>query len=182
MDNLNFIFFEEFKRLDKLCRELYDVEKDGITSYINDMKSVVKYDYRYIPNWREDLEQLTRLRHIRNNLAHAPGAFDEECCTQKDINWVQDFYERNLHQLDPISMLYQKTKEQGQVLNNQKINSKNQLSNHFNNINGTLLLDNKTCNKTNKKNKISLLKVCLISVAVMVIIIILQLLIQWRFL
>ena len=64
------------------------------------------------------------------------------------------------------------------MLNNQKINAKNQLSNHFNNINGTLLLDDKTCNKTNKKNKISLLKICLISVAVIAIIIIFQLLIR----
>lgn len=162
MDNLNFIFFEEFKHLDKLCGELYDVERDGITSYINDMESVVPYNYRNIANWKEDLEQLIRLRHIRNNLAHAPGAFDEETCTQKDINWVQDFYERILHQLDPIAMLYQKNKEQGQVLENQKINEKNQLLNPLNNnINGILQLDDKLYDDIDEKNKIVLWKKCL---------------------
>ncbi len=182
MDNLNFIFFEEFKHLDKLCGELYDVEKDGVTSYINDMKSAVQYNCRQIPNWREDLEQLIRLRHIRNNLAHAPGAFDEECCTQKDINWVQDFYERILHQLDPMAILYQKTKEQGQTVENQKINAKNQLFNQINNdINKISPFDDKSCNETNEKNKISLLKMCLISAVIMAVIIILELLIRLIF-
>ena len=108
------------------------------------------------------MEQLIRLRHIRNNLAHAPGAFDEETCTQKDINWVQDFYERILHQLDPIAMLYQKNKEQGQVLENQKINEKNQLLNPLNNnINGILQLDDKLYDDIDEKNKIVLWKKCL---------------------
>ena len=37
---------------------------------------------------------------------------------------VQDFHERILHQLDPMAILYQKTKEQGQTVENQKINAK----------------------------------------------------------
>lgn len=178
MDNLNFIFFEEFKHLDKLCGELYDVEKDGVTSYIDDMKSVVQYDYRQIPNWKQDLEQLIRMRHIRNNLAHAPGAFDEESCTQKDINWVQDFYERILHQLDPIAMLYQKNKEQGQALENQKINTKNQSSNQLNNdTDGVLQLGDKLYKDINGKNKVLLWKKCLIIIIAIIVGIILALLI-----
>lgn len=180
MDNLNFIFFEEFKHLDKLCKELYNVEKGGVSNYIDDMKRVVPYDYRNIANWKEDLEQLTRMCHIRNNLAHAPGAFEEETCTQKDINWVQDFYERILHQLDPIAILYQKSK--GQTLENEKINIKNQSCNLANNdIDKILPLDHKPYNKTNKKRKTLMLKMCLIGIVIIAIIIILELLIQLRF-
>lgn len=175
MDNLNFIFFEEFKHLDKLCRELYEVEKDGVSSYINDMKSVVPYDYRHIANWKEDLEQLTRIRHIRNNLAHAPGAFDEEICTQKDINWVQNFYERILHQLDPIAILYQKSK--GQALENRTTDIKNQLSNVVNDDMGKISSLDEMHDKTNKKSKTSLLKICLIGIVLIIVLIILGLLI-----
>lgn len=177
MDNLNFIFFEEFKHLDKLCGELYDVERGGVTSYINDMKNVVPYDYRHITNWKEDLEQLTRMCHIRNNLAHAPGAFDEETCTQKDINWVQDFYERILHQLDPMAMLYQKTKEQGQALENQKTNVKNQSSNLLNDDMGERLQLGDMYDKTKEKDKTSVLQKCLISAIMIVLLIIFGLLI-----
>ncbi len=180
MDNLNFIFFEEFKHLDKLCGELYEVEKDGVANYIDDMKSVVPYDYRCIANWKEDLEQLTRMRHIRNKLAHAPGAFDEETCTQKDINWIQDFYERILHQLDPIAILYQKSK--GQPLENEKNNTKNQSSHVLNNeIEKISLLEDKVHDETNKNRKISRLKICLIGIVIMAILIILGLLIWLRF-
>ena len=41
MDNLNYIFFEEFKRLDKLCGELY-ADQHGISKYIDDMRNVPK--------------------------------------------------------------------------------------------------------------------------------------------
>lgn len=109
MNNLNYIFFEEFKHLDKLCGELYR-DQYGVSHYIDDMKDVPQSDYQYIPNWKEDLKHLIRLRHIRNYLAHTEGSFNEELCTQKDIKWSQDFYKRILHQSDPLAMLYQHAK------------------------------------------------------------------------
>lgn len=113
MDNLNYVFFEEFKHLDKLCGELYG-DPHGVSKYINDMKNMPQNDCWNIPNWKTDLELLIRLRHIRNNLAHTEGAFHEEMCTQKDIDWVRDFHRRILNQSDPLAMLYQysKTKQQ----------------------------------------------------------------------
>ena len=105
MKNLNYDFFEEFKHLEKLCGELYGT-KNGVTSYIDHMKSVSEYDYRNVPNWKTDLGQLIRLRHIRNHLAHTEGAFQEIACTKGDIDWLRAFYKRIQSQSDPIAILY----------------------------------------------------------------------------
>lgn len=106
MGNLNYDLFEEFKHLDKLCGEIYG-EQHGVSHYIDDMKDASGSDYRYIPNWREDLERLIRIRHIRNHLAHTEGAFDEEACTPRDIEWSRDFHRRILNQSDPLALLRQ---------------------------------------------------------------------------
>ena len=111
MNNLNLIFLEEYKQLDKLCGELYDGQP-GVTSYINEMKSMNWNDARDIPDWKSDLYELKRLRHIRNHLAHTEGAFDEKLCTNEDVNWVKDFRNRILKQTDPLALLqkyYRKT-------------------------------------------------------------------------
>lgn len=104
MNNLNLIFLEEYKHLDKLCSELYDGQP-GVTSYINEMKNVNWNDARDIPDWKSDLNELKRLRHIRNHLAHTEGAFDEKLCTNEDVNWVKDFRNRILKQTDPLALL-----------------------------------------------------------------------------
>ena len=104
MNNLNFIFLEEYKHLDKLCSELYDGQP-GITSYINDMKSINLDNACRVPNWKADLSNLIRLRHIRNHLAHTEGAFNEKLCTNDDVDWVKDFRGRILKQDDPLAML-----------------------------------------------------------------------------
>ena len=104
MNNLNLIFLEEYKQLDKLCSELYDGQP-GVTSYINEMKNVNWNDARDIPDWKSDLNELKRLRHIRNHLAHTEGAFDEKLCTNEDVNWVKNFRNRILKQTDPLALL-----------------------------------------------------------------------------
>lgn len=106
MDHLNYVFFEEYKHLNKLCSELYK-DQAGVTCYIEHMKRIPWSEYLSIPNWQTDLKELIRLRHIRNYLAHTEGAFEETICTQNDINWLQNFYNRILNQSDPIGMLYQ---------------------------------------------------------------------------
>ena len=110
MNNLNLIFLEEYKQLDKLCGELYDGQP-GVTSYINEMKSMNWNDAREISNWKSDLSNLIRLRHIRNHLAHTEGAFDEKLCTSDDVNWVKDFRNRILKQTDPLAMLLKHSKK-----------------------------------------------------------------------
>ena len=69
MDNINILFFEEYKRADKLCREIYNSDK-GITSYIDDIKNESSSYKKDIPEWYTCLETLKKLRHKRNILAH----------------------------------------------------------------------------------------------------------------
>lgn len=114
MRKVNQDFFEEYKRLDKLCGEIYYVSC-GITSYIDNMKNEAWYGNQYILNWEKDLKNLIRLRHTRNYLAHTEGAFDEKVCTQEDIEWLQNFYKRILSQSDPISLQYQRVQKEKQV-------------------------------------------------------------------
>ena len=104
MNNLNFILLEEYKQLDKLCSEIYE-SQPGVTSYINDMKNADRNDACEIQNWKADLSNLIRIRHIRNHLAHTEGAFDEKLCTGEDVEWVKDFRNRILKQDDPIALL-----------------------------------------------------------------------------
>lgn len=106
MNNFNYIFFEEYKSLDRLCGQLYNMQY-GITSYIEDMKHVSQNNYRNIPNWNSCLKELIRLRHIRNYLAHEEGAFEKNSCTQKDIEWIRNFYKCILNQSDPLAILQQ---------------------------------------------------------------------------
>lgn len=103
MNNLNYIFFEEFKKLEKLCGEMYG-SHNGVTNYIDDMKDVPYSNYRDIPNWEDDLSQLKKMRHIRNNLAHEEGAFAKKVCTKNDIRWIQTFIKRIMNQSDPLAI------------------------------------------------------------------------------
>lgn len=109
MNNLNFVFFEEYKRLEVLCNDMYQVH-NGVTQYIENMKSVPYYDYCSIAYWDSDLKNLKRLRHIRNHLSHTPGAFAENICTLNDIRWLQNFHRRILAQTDPLALLHNKNK------------------------------------------------------------------------
>lgn len=122
MTLLNNQFIEEFKRLDKLCGDLYNA-KHGVTGYINDMKGTTRSCSYSIANWESDLNQLVRLRNIRNSLVHDVDTFNQELCTQNDIDWIKNFYERILKQGDPIAILHQNSKVKSKTINQPHINS-----------------------------------------------------------
>lgn len=118
MNEQNIALFEAFKRLDGLCRDIYQSEK-GVTEYITDMETRRGATFR-IPNWSEDLERLKHLRHIRNYLAHEISSFDEELCTAADVQWLQEFYQRILNGSDPISQLAQYERNQHKIKPSEK--------------------------------------------------------------
>ncbi|MDE7439385.1 MAG: hypothetical protein K2N23_02640, partial [Clostridia bacterium] len=105
MIELNVKFQEQYKRLDALCKDLFS-SKDGVTAYIAEMErnSYSRYRYR-IYNWDSTIEQLKRLRHIRNQLAHDVGAFDYDLCTHADIEWLNSFYDLILNINDPLARI-----------------------------------------------------------------------------
>ena len=69
-ENTNIIFFDEYKKLDKLCSEMYGKNSGGITCYLNDMMAVPVAQRNRIPEWNQTYDRLRELRHIRNQMAH----------------------------------------------------------------------------------------------------------------
>lgn len=104
MDGINFLFLEEYKRLDRLCRDMHRSDR-GVTSYIDDMKTVSVMGRGSVPSWDRDLGELVRLRHIRNQLTHDMGTLDREMCSQEDVLWVKAFQKKIVEQSDPLSLL-----------------------------------------------------------------------------
>ena len=105
MNNLNYIFLEEYKKLDKLCKEIYNSEK-GITSYIDDMRNTNYSEKIVIPCWEHDIHTLVSLRHARNKLTHEVGTSDSPICTYADIDWLKNFYHRIVNRQDPIAIIH----------------------------------------------------------------------------
>ncbi|MGM9596295.1 MAG: DUF6548 family protein [Eubacteriales bacterium] len=104
MNDLNSAFIEEFKNLEKLCNEIYNV-RNGVSSYIDDMQSQPPRAALNVPGWQEDLKTLKRMRGIRNKLVHEAGTFNDDMCTEYDVEWLSEFRIRILNQEDPISLL-----------------------------------------------------------------------------
>ena len=95
---------EEYKRLDKICREAYNTEK-GVTTYIDTMKAVPADKSRAVSGWNSDLGRLISLRHIRNQFAHDVGTVASALCSEDDIEWLTSFYSRITEARDPLALL-----------------------------------------------------------------------------
>ena len=102
MDNINMIFFEEYKKLDNLFCQMYNDTK-GVSSYIEDMENTPVVLCQNIVGWNNTLTYLKRLRHLRNQLAH-DISFDVILCTSEDIQWIRNFYDTVLQTNDPIAL------------------------------------------------------------------------------
>ena len=70
----------------------------------------IENDSAFVDDWDLTLEQLKRLRHIRNRLCHEAGSFSKELCSESDIRWLDNFRESLINQTDPLS-LYEKHME-----------------------------------------------------------------------
>ncbi len=108
VDNPNYAFFEEFKRLDQLCGDLLQTSH-GVTAYIDTMKQTQTATRQRADTWERDLKQLIRLRKLRNYLAHQ-GSFSEKLCTREDVAWLLDFRKRILRRKDPLILSRQQKK------------------------------------------------------------------------
>lgn len=111
MENYNREFFDEYTRLDNVCRQMFNTEK-GVTEYINSMESTAYAKSRGVPDWDSDLRMLKQYRHIRNRLAHTPGAFRQDICVQYDVTWIMMFRERILKRKDPLAVLFRQARVQ----------------------------------------------------------------------
>ena len=126
MKNNNQIFFEEYKRLDKLLKEASSSDV-GVTAYIDELKAVSSYERSNIRGFEHTLKRLIEVRHIRNKLAHDSISFDTPLCDEADIKFVKEFRESIFNAADPLSQVYklrrQKTKNTATPLNKTNNNS-----------------------------------------------------------
>lgn len=93
--------FEEFKRVDAICRDMFSSQR-GVSEYIEQMEREFAYGKQRIPLWERDYRSLKRVRWLRNQIAHEMTATD---CTTDDVKYLQAFHDRLLHQKDPLAVL-----------------------------------------------------------------------------
>ena len=103
-------FINSYKRLEKLCNEIYD-SNHGVSAYIDDMARLTSASF-YVFNWNDDLKQLKHYRWIRNQIAHEPNCTEENMCEYGDAQRIDDFYDRIMNQSDPLAMYRKATKPQ----------------------------------------------------------------------
>lgn len=96
MRKINSQFFEEFKSLEKLLNDMYG-DIHGVKLYIDDLKE------KDGKKWSKELKELIRLNRLRNHLAHDEGAFNEDCVTKNDIQWLENFRNDILKGEDPLN-------------------------------------------------------------------------------
>ena len=108
MSYLNYEFFDEFKALDNLCRDIYGGSVDnklGVTLYLEDMDKKAHRGLINVSGWVSDYNRLKSARNIRNELAHSRNSMTVDICSQEDIDFVRSFRAKILNQTDPIAML-----------------------------------------------------------------------------
>ena len=109
---LNYEFFDEFKALDNICRDIYGESIDnklGVTLYLEDMDRKAHQGSAKIHGWTTDYNRLKSARNIRNELAHSHNSFSANICSQADIDFIRSFKSKILNQTDPIAMLRKQT-------------------------------------------------------------------------
>ena len=104
MESINLKFYEAYKKLDQLCKQVLS-SNYGVSEYIAKMENTVWQERQDVQSWNDDLKQLRHVRWIRTDLSHRPGSFEETVCTQDDIDWIHEFYIKLLNQTDPVSLL-----------------------------------------------------------------------------
>ena len=108
MSYLNYEFFDEYKALDNLCRDIYGETIDnklGVTLYLEHMDKIAHIGASKISGWVTDYNNLKSARNLRNDLAHSRNSIMIDICTQEDIEFVRSFRKRILNQTDPIAVL-----------------------------------------------------------------------------
>lgn len=106
-------FLNEFKSLEKLCNEIYG-EISGVTKYINDMAATSSFIAGRIPGWEEDLANLKKVRHMRNQMVHEANYLDDDY-EQEGVEFIRRFHQRILDRQDPLALRRQLTERKPQV-------------------------------------------------------------------
>ena len=101
MNDIENRFFEQYKKLDNLCKDLLN-SKQGVSTYIAQMENTPAFERRYVNSWDSDYKILKHIRWVRNDIAHSD--YQSEC-TEGDIAYARNFYTRIMKQEDPFSII-----------------------------------------------------------------------------
>ena len=101
MNDIENRFFEQYKKLDNLCKDLLN-SKQGVSTYIAQMENTPAFERRYVNSWDSDYKMLKHIRWVRNDIAHSD--YQSEC-TEGDIAYARNFYTRIMKQEDPFSII-----------------------------------------------------------------------------
>lgn len=102
MQALDNEFFEAYKRLDRLCSDIYGC-RNGVSRYIEDMEGASYQGRLVVPSWEQVYKTLKHLRWVRNQIAHDSGQI--LICNESDIRDVNDFYDDIMTGCDPLTQL-----------------------------------------------------------------------------
>ena len=107
MDAIQIEFLDEYKYVDKICREMFGTEK-GVSAYIEQLDETPMTVRYWITEWNDEYKQLKHVRWLRNQIAHSTGTVD---CTQFDLEWLKGFHNRLLTQQDLLAKAHRVIKE-----------------------------------------------------------------------
>ncbi len=101
---INITFQEEYKKLDKLCKDCFS-SVDGVSEYIRQMEKEQYSLRRFITSWEYDYKMLKHIRWVRNQLSHEIGTLHSDICTQEDLYFVTNFYNEIMKCKDPLAQM-----------------------------------------------------------------------------
>lgn len=102
MQPLDNDFFEEYKRLDRLCGDMYACQ-NGVSAYLAAMESKAAQGQARVACWNSDYRMLKHVRWVRNQIAHDSG--NCQLSEPSDLAFVQDFYSRIFSGQDALTLL-----------------------------------------------------------------------------
>lgn len=94
-------FFEEYKRLERLCSDMYSANH-GVSLYIDEMNEKRALGEKMFSDWRKNYNLLKHLRYLRNQIAHGEG---DNVCSVADVEEVKRFYNMIMSGNDPLTLL-----------------------------------------------------------------------------
>lgn len=95
-------FFEEYKRLDRICPDMYSTS-GGISQYIQDMEDHFSDGARLVDGWKQIYGVLKHLRWVRNRIAHEVSESPISC--DQDLKMLREITSSILRQDDPLALL-----------------------------------------------------------------------------
>jgi hypothetical protein len=110
-------FFEEYKRLDRLCADMFSCQ-NGVSAYIEQMESEAFQGRRHVPAWDADYKMLKHVRWVRNQIAHDSGGY--LMSGPKDLQDVLEYRQRILLGTDALALLKKATREDSTEKGQQK--------------------------------------------------------------